>query len=69
MKIEILRLFIKERCKYHFDKIQYILSEKEKGIESDNLDILFREFNHRHQEDVTILRKLDSLFSRKKKIK
>ena len=60
-EVKKLRKFVFEKCKFHFDEIQKILDEKEKGKIDINLDILYKIHNNGHNECVKILRKIESL--------
>ena len=66
-KIEELRKFISDKCGFHFNQIQLILDEKEKGEIDINLDILYKIHHNGHSESVEILKELNRLFPEEKK--
>lgn len=65
-KIEELRKFISKKNSFHFNQIQKILNEQEKGKTDINLDILYKIHNNGHFECVEILKLLDKLFPKNK---
>lgn len=63
--IEELRRLISGKMTFHWDEIQKILGEKEKGAIDINLDILMKIHNNSYQEEVEIYKKLNELFPKK----
>lgn len=66
-KIEELRKFISQKNGFHFDQIQKILGEKEKGKTDINLDILFKIHHNARADCVEIYKLLNKLFPEDKK--
>jgi O-phosphoseryl-tRNA(Cys) synthetase len=68
-KVEELRKFISNLSGFHFDEIQKIIWEKEKGNIDINLDIAFKIHNNGHHDCVKIFNKLNELFPEIRKLK
>ena len=61
-KLKFLKDYISKKNHFHWDEIQKILDEKEKGKIDINLDILYKIHNNGHNECVQILNKMEELF-------
>jgi len=58
---EKLKKFVSDKIKFHWNEIQKIITEKEKGKVDINLDILYKIHNNCYDELIQVNKKLDTL--------